>query len=194
LIKLVQYLLIFYSVNKKMPIDLIPAGEIIPEVPVSFPGSVSSVGHHETLPSKRGRGRPPGAKNKVKGPAAPAAPVATAVIETPPPISPPEPPPGPPSDAEPSDESEYETETESEYESPPPPPPPRPKRRPPELAVAKPKPKAKRLPRVREETPSPPESPQAAKRRLYGEHRARQTQAINMRKERFALLLDRFMR
>ena len=110
-----------------MAIDLIPAGEIIPAptVPEVVP---------EVAAPKRGRGRPPGAKNKVKVPAA------TAVIETPPPVSPPEPPPGPPT--EPSDESEYETETESASESPPPPPP-RTKRRTPELAVAKSKPKAR---------------------------------------------------
>ena len=174
-----------------MAIDLIPVGSPIPAQ------TVPDISEVPEIAPKKGRGRPPGAKNKVKIPIAPIAPVvpvvpvvpaAPAVIETPP-VSPPEPPP-----TEPSEESETETETESEPESPPPPP--RPKRRPRELAVAKAKPKTrpKRVPIVREDTPSPPETPRAAKRRLYGEHRERQTQAINLRKERFAVLLDRFMR
>ena len=164
-----------------MPIDLIPVGDPIPAP------TVPDISEVPEIAPKKGRGRPPGAKNKVKIPIAPIAPVVPAVIETPP-VSPPEPPP-----TEPSEESETETETESEES---PPPPPRPKRRPRELAVAKakPKPRPKKQATVREATPSPPETPRAAKQRLYGEHRARQTQAINMRKERFALLLDRFMR
>ena len=165
-----------------MAIDLIPAGEIIP------PPTVPEVAL-EVAPPKRGRGRPPGAKNKVRIPAAPvaaAAPIAPVVIETPP-VSPPEPPP-----TEPSDESETETESESES----PPPPPKRKRRPPEVAVAKAKPKArpKKQATVREATPSPPETPRTVKRRLYDEYRERRIEAVNVRKERFAVLLNRFMR
>ena len=161
-----------------MPIDLIPVGDPIPAP------TVPDISEVPEIPPKKGRGRPPGAKNKVK---IPVAPVVPAVIE--PPVSPPEPPP-----TEPSEESETETESSESEESPPPPP--KRKRRPPEVAVAKAKPKArpKKQATVREATPSPPETPRTVKRRLYDEYRERRIEAVNSRKERSAVLLNRFMR
>ena len=48
-----------------------------------------------------------------------------------------------------------------------------------------------------DEQPQPqeePETPRTAKRRLWGEYRDQQAAALNQRKDRFAVILDRFMR
>ena len=120
---------------------------------------------------KRGRGRPPGSKNKK------VTIQAEGVPTEPEPIEP------PPTPTIPEHAAEQDPTSESESETPPPP-----VRRPRPAAIATPR---KRVARVRE--PSP-ETPRTSKRRLWAQHRDVQTVALTTRKQHFATILDRFMR
>ena len=143
-----------------MPIALIPPGE--------------------DIPVKRGRGRPPGAKNREKPSSAPEVPDVEPVAVEPESVAvaaPAEPAPAP-------EQTESESETESE-EAPPP-------RRRPAKPKAKPKPKPRAKAVLRDDTP--PETPRTAERRHRTAHRDAQTAALNHRRDQFAVILDRFMR
>ena len=162
-----------------MPIALISAGEDIPTV------------------AKRGRSRPPGVKNKQTAAPPPVAvpepEVAEAVHVVAPataPVTAPEAAPvvAPAAAPQPETESEPETEETASEEEDTPPPPPRKRRPPPSKPKAKPNAKASRL---REE---PPESPRAVAQRQRLEYRDAQSAALNHREDKFAVILDRFMR
>ena len=135
---------------------------------------------------KRGRGRPPGSKNKKVTIQAEVS--AEPEQEQEPEQEPeqeqePEPPQTP---TVPEHAAEQDPSSESESETPPPP-----VRRPRPAAIATTrKPPRKRVARVRE--PSP-ETPRTSKRRLLAQHRDVQTVALTARKQHFATILDRFM-
>ena len=150
-----------------MAIQLLNPGEEIP------PAEIIPAPVEETPPTKRGRGRPPGAKNKPK------------TVSEPAPVPP-------------SEEEEEEEEDEEEEEEPAPPPKPK-RRRPPLVVVAKAKATPKRQPRVappmrtRAETPSPPETPRSRRARVLGEYREYRVNQHAERRDRFTSMLNRFM-
>ena len=168
----------------KMPIALVPPGEPIPVTPAEEP------------PIKRGRGRPPGSKNKPKALVEP--------IEEPS-IVEPELPAELPSElpaelpAELPDELPDELPAEpaeasgADEEPGEPPPPPNPRaRKPPKAPPPPPRErKPRKAPPQRPETP--PETPRAAKTRLWGEYREAQATAHTQRRDHFSGLLGRFM-
>ena len=152
-----------------MPIALVAPGDPIP-VPTEEPII------------KRGRGRPPGSKNKNKiaepiesnEEHAPPAEEALPVEEEPP--------------VEPASESIEEEPDE-------PPPPPKPRERKPRPPPSPPPPrerKPRKPPPQRPETP--PETPRTAKSRLWRAYREAQASAQTQRRDHFCGILDRFMR
>jgi len=161
-----------------MPIALVAPGDPIP------------VAVEE--PIKRGRGRPPGSKNKPKNTepqviesnAEPTLPVEEVL---------------PTEDALPVEEEAIEPSIASSDPGDPPPPP-KPRERKPRNPPAPPPPtprerKPRKVAPVPEERPeTAPESPRAAKSRLLGEYRAAQTAAHARRRDHFSDLLGRFMR
>ena len=162
-----------------MPITLMPPGDQIP------------VNRDE--PIKRGRGRPPGSKNKPKNTEPP-------VIESnAEPTLPAEEVLPAEEDALPAEEDAIEPSIASSDPGDPPPPP-KPRERKPRAPPAPPPPtprerKPRKVAPVPEERPeTPPESPRAAKSRLLGEYRAAQTAAHARRRDHFSDLLGRFMR
>ena len=148
-----------------MPIELIPAGADIEEVAEPTATEIPTETPEEIPPIKRGRGRPKGSLNKPK----PAKHVPKPVRHVP---VPPE-------------------EEEEEEEEEPTPPPPKAKRRPPPVVVAKAK--AKRQPRVRAATPSPPETPRSHRTRVLGEYREYRVNQQTDRRNHFTSMLNRFM-
>ena len=160
-----------------MPIELIPAGADIEEVVAELHTTeITTETPEETLPIKRGRGRPKGSLNKPK-------PVRHD------PVPPPEEAEEPRAE-EPQEEPE-KPESESEEEEPTPPP--KVKRRPPPVVVAKAKATPKRQPRVRAATPSPPETPRSRKTRVLGEYRQYRVNQHAERQNHFTSMLNRFM-
>ena len=157
-----------------MPIALVAPGDPIP------------VAMEE--PIKRGRGRPPGSKNKPRN--------------TPPQVTESNEEPTLPAEeallaeeALPAEESvpveeslPVEEASEPPIEDTPsdpgdPPPPPKPRER-----------KPRKVTPVPEERPETPESPRTAKHRLWSEYRAAQTSAHAQRRDHFSDILGRFMR
>ena len=154
----------------------------------------------ETLPVKRGRGRPPGSKNKsrvvpvepeyVANPTTtepepgvehtPAEPALVAQPATQPgPIEPVSEPVAPPAPSPPSESAESPEEPAA--------PVPKPRKK---LTVLT-KPRAKRV--VREPSPPPPDTPRTVNRRARVEHREQQVNAHIQRREYFSNILERFM-
>ena len=162
-----------------MPIALVAPGDPIP------------VAMEE--PIKRGRGRPPGSKNKPKNTEPP-------VIESnAEPTLPAEEVLPAEEDALPAEEDAIEPSIASSDPGDPPPPP-KPRERKPRNPPMPPPPtprerKPRKVAPVPEERPeTPPESPRAAKSRLLGEYRAAQTAAHARRRDHFSDILGRFMR
>ena len=177
-----------------MPIALVAPGDPIP------------VAMEE--PIKRGRGRPPGSKNKPKNTEPP-------VIESNAEPTLPAEEVLPTEDALPAEEDAIEPSIassdpgdpppppkprERKPRNPPAPPPPTPRERKPRNPPAPPPPtprerKPRKVAPVPEERPeTPPESPRSARSRLLGEYRAAQTAAHARRRDHFSDLLGRFMR
>jgi len=160
-----------------MPIALVAPGDPIP------------VAVEE--PIKRGRGRPPGSKNKPKNTEPP-------VIESNAEPTLPAEEVLPTEDALPAEEDAIEPSiASSDPGDPPPPPKPRERkpRNPPAPLPPKPRErKPRKVAPVQEGPETPPESPRAAKSRLLGEYRAAQTAAHARRRDHFSDLLGRFMR
>ena len=143
-----------------MPIALVAPGDPIP------------VDRNE--PIKRGRGRPPGSKNRPKN-------SEPHVVEPAAPPSPAAPPPEP--EPEPSESESSEPESAAKMQEPPTP---RRVKRPqfepePQSTRKPPRGRKPRAPPQRPETP--PESPRAAKSRLWGEYREARVSAHAQRRE-----------
>ena len=172
-----------------MPITLVPPRDQIP------------VNRDE--PIKRGRGRPPGSKNKPRNtppqvtesneePTLPAEEALLAEEALPAEES------VPVEESLPVEEASEPPieDTPSDPGDPPPPPKPR-ERKPRNPPVPPPKPrerKPRKVTPVPEERPEAPESPRTAKHRLWSEYRAAQTSAHAQRRDHFSGLLGRFMR
>jgi len=170
-----------------MPTALVPAGEAIP---VAINGTEAAIAATtEETPPKRGRGRPPGAKNKPKTVKPVSEPVPVPPVEEEEEEEEEEQEQVEPEEVEPVEPEEDEEEEEEEEEPPrTPPPPPTPKQR-------RPRAPPKKHPRVAEiySPPAPPESPRTRKRRVQGEYRDLQATVHAQRRDRLSSLLERFM-
>ena len=152
-----------------MTIALLPAGDTIP------------VTAEEQPPIKKGRGRPPGSKNKTKAPVEAAEPpeIESHVDE-------------PELAGESSVEPTIDELPEEEPEPPTPKPRTRKPRRPPSPSPSPPR--RKRAPQRRPVSPPPPPpSPRAQKRMAMVDYRVRQQADHNARRDRYTVMLDRFM-
>ena len=167
----------------EMPIALVPPDEPVPVTPAEEPSI------------KRGRGRPPGSKNKPKLPQDPEPPISEPVL-APSGALPVEPIEDPPEELPIVETPEGGEESPIEEEPDEPPPPPKPRARTvTRKAPPPPPPTRERKPRKAPQRPeTPPESPRTAKSRLWGEYREAQASAHAQRRDHFSGLLGRFMR
>ena len=137
-------------------------------------------------PIKRGRGRPPGSKNKPTN-------IEPPVIES-------NEEEAPPAEEPPEEPAEEPIEAPSEPDEPPPPPKQRERKPrkppPPSPPPSPPPPPPKKRPKrvVHQQPETPPETPRAAKSRMWREYREAQASAQTQRRDHFSGILDRFMR
>ena len=165
-----------------MPIDLIPAdngetlvGETVsPEAPPEEPAVVEPTEVAVETPVKRGRGRPPGSRNKPKEAAAKEAAAKEAPAEAPPAKAPPaEPVERPPRAPRPIAAPPVEEESPKPVER---------------------RPRAPRKPREYVVDPeSPPETPRSYRARVQREYREMRVSQHAERRDHYSAMLNRFM-